>query len=197
MKAISERIKQLRKERKITQRQLAEATGLSLSAIISYENNNREPNSKAMSALERYFNVSGSYLRGESDCRGESNKWEDPDVMGAVQDNLEELFQNILKLLRAGTEHDQKMFFDIAVELLHVLALDDSNQKTTSLELLQSVFATSTQFVDVCINSSKDKILGESRIRKMQESCVSKYESSLLVTVENLSGNSPKKAANS
>ena len=62
---LPEVLKYLRKESKLTQRQLAEETGLSLSAIVSYENGLREPNTKAMAVLERYFNVSGEYLRGE------------------------------------------------------------------------------------------------------------------------------------
>lgn len=65
---ISERLRTLRKSRGLTQQQLAEETQLSTSAIKSYESNAREPNSKAMAALERYFNVSGAYLRGEEDA---------------------------------------------------------------------------------------------------------------------------------
>ena len=48
-------LKNLRLEKKITQRELARITGLSISSIISYENGLREPNSKAMAALERYL----------------------------------------------------------------------------------------------------------------------------------------------
>lgn len=62
---IPEVLKYLRKDCNLTQKQLAEETGLSLSAIVSYENGLREPNSRAMAILERYFNVSGEYLRGE------------------------------------------------------------------------------------------------------------------------------------
>ncbi len=64
--AMSIRIRTLRKRLQLTQKQLAEATGLSLPAINSYESGRREPNSKAMAALEHYFNVSGRYLRGET-----------------------------------------------------------------------------------------------------------------------------------
>lgn len=60
-------LKNLRLEKKITQRELAQITGLSISSIISYENGLREPNSKAMAALERYFDVSGDFLRGNID----------------------------------------------------------------------------------------------------------------------------------
>ena len=62
---LSQNLKALRKEKGLTQAQLAKHTGLSMSAIRSYENGLREPNSKAMAALESYFHVTGEYLRGE------------------------------------------------------------------------------------------------------------------------------------
>lgn len=64
---IAAQIKDLRLSKGITQKELAEQTGISLRSIINYENGRREPNSKAMVALERYFGVSGEYLRGEVD----------------------------------------------------------------------------------------------------------------------------------
>lgn len=64
---IARRIKELRLDKNLTQKELAKQTGLSVSSIIAYENSLREPNSKAMAALERFFRVSGDYLRGEID----------------------------------------------------------------------------------------------------------------------------------
>lgn len=64
---MADRLKELRKSRGLTQIELAAATGLSFHAINSYESGRRTPNSKAMAALERYFQVSGEYLRGEID----------------------------------------------------------------------------------------------------------------------------------
>lgn len=69
MSNISERIKHLRKEKGISQAELARVIGLSKIAVVGYENNRREPNSKAMAALEDFFQVSGKYLRGETDER--------------------------------------------------------------------------------------------------------------------------------
>lgn len=64
---IAAQIKNLRLSKGITQKELAEQTGIALQSIINYENGRREPNSKAMAALERYFGVSGEFLRGEVD----------------------------------------------------------------------------------------------------------------------------------
>ena len=65
---IATRIKELRKAKGNTQKELAEILGISYSSIIDYENARTQPNSKAMAALERYFNVSGDYLRGNMDA---------------------------------------------------------------------------------------------------------------------------------
>ena len=64
---MAQRIRELRKSKGLTQAQLADLTNLKEAAIRSYENGLREPNSKAMVALERFFNVSGEFLRGEVD----------------------------------------------------------------------------------------------------------------------------------
>lgn len=64
---MADRLKELRKSRGLTQSELADITGLSFHAINSYESGRRTPNSKAMAVLEKYFRVSGEFLRGEVD----------------------------------------------------------------------------------------------------------------------------------
>lgn len=64
---MAQRIRELRKAKGLTQAQLGAEVNLKETAIRSYENGLREPNSKAMVALERYFGVNGEYLRGEVD----------------------------------------------------------------------------------------------------------------------------------
>lgn len=65
--SVSDKLKLLRLAQGLSQAELAEKIGLSMHSINSYESDRREPNSKAMAALERYFNVSGAYLRGEEE----------------------------------------------------------------------------------------------------------------------------------
>lgn len=60
-------LKKLRIDSGLTQKQLAQKTGISYHSINSYESGRREPSSKAMATLERFFGVSGEYLRGEID----------------------------------------------------------------------------------------------------------------------------------
>ena len=73
----SERLVQLRKEKNITQRQLASALNLSEVGIQNYEGGRRKPAYDILLALADYFNVSIDYLTGRTDC---------PDIITKVKD---------------------------------------------------------------------------------------------------------------
>lgn len=61
----SEQLKKLRKERGLTQEQLASLLKISKSAISMYENGNREPNFETEELIADFFNVNISTLRGK------------------------------------------------------------------------------------------------------------------------------------
>lgn len=67
IKTLSERLKMLRMEKQMTQKELAQATGLSQSAIAYWENGQRIPNALAVIALAKFFHVSIDYLIGFKD----------------------------------------------------------------------------------------------------------------------------------
>ena len=58
------RIKELRQLNKVSQDDLAKATGLTRQAISNYENNERMPNKEILEKLSNFFNVSVSYILG-------------------------------------------------------------------------------------------------------------------------------------
>lgn len=58
------RIKQVRKERKETLQQVADAVGLSNGTIANYENGKREPNLETWIKLANHFGVAVGYLQG-------------------------------------------------------------------------------------------------------------------------------------
>jgi transcriptional regulator with XRE-family HTH domain len=66
---IGDVLKRLRKEKGLTQEQLAEKVGLSKSAIIQYENNKREPNFHSAFKLCDFFNVTMPYLTGKTEYK--------------------------------------------------------------------------------------------------------------------------------
>ena len=64
---MKERLKELRREMKVTQADVAKAIGITVSAYSNYEQGIREPSIELLKALCRYFNVSSDYLIGLED----------------------------------------------------------------------------------------------------------------------------------
>ncbi|MCL2775580.1 MAG: helix-turn-helix domain-containing protein [Oscillospiraceae bacterium] len=69
MNKFSQRIKELRINKKIKQKEIAEYLGMSLFAYQRYEYGEREPNFDKFIKLCDYFQVSADYLLGLSDVR--------------------------------------------------------------------------------------------------------------------------------
>ena len=62
MSSFSERLKQLRKEKKVTQSEIAEKIGVAKSTYSQYENGHREPNFETLLKLSLFFNVDVDFL---------------------------------------------------------------------------------------------------------------------------------------
>ena len=65
--SFSDRIIQLKKERKLLQKDIASSVGLSLRAYQYYEKGQKEPTLSVLLRLADYFDVSLDYLVGLSD----------------------------------------------------------------------------------------------------------------------------------
>jgi len=76
------RIKELRKEKKLTQMQLAEQLGINQTAISKWEADKTVPETGTLITLSEFFNVSIDYLLGRSDFYFPDNL------------NIENLFSN-------------------------------------------------------------------------------------------------------
>ena len=68
MAIFSERVKELRKSKGLTQRQMAAALGITERSYQRYEAENN-PNNDTLIKLADFFNVSTDYLLGRSDCK--------------------------------------------------------------------------------------------------------------------------------
>lgn len=64
---MGERLRELRFERNFTQKQIAEALGISIRAYSHYEIGDREPSIEIIKLLCKLFNVSADYLLGLTD----------------------------------------------------------------------------------------------------------------------------------
>lgn len=126
-------LKNLRNERGLTQEQLGKELGLSAITIRSYEAGRRTPNADALVKMEKFFNISGLQLHGiESD----KMSWDDQEIMNEVQNSFSFMLKNILSKFQNEDEHNQKMLFDIFVELQSVLDLNNTDNKSMLLEMI-------------------------------------------------------------
>lgn len=74
MPKFSDRFKQLRTERRLSQQNLADQLGFSKSSVNMYERGEREPGLESMETIADYFNVDLDYLMGRSDIPNR-NDW--------------------------------------------------------------------------------------------------------------------------
>ena len=89
---MGEKLKSLRIEKKLTQKQVADRIGLAISAVSSYESGTRYPSYDVLVKLARIFHVSTDYLLGMTDTRN-------VDVTG-LNDNEIELISQLVNMLR-------------------------------------------------------------------------------------------------
>ena len=89
---MGEKLKSLRIEKNLTQKQVADRIGLAISAVSSYESGTRYPSYDVLVKLARIFHVSTDYLLGITNTRN-------IDVTG-LRDNEIELVSQLVDTLR-------------------------------------------------------------------------------------------------
>lgn len=87
MAKFNERLKDLRKEKDISQAEFAKYIGISKSSINMYERGEREPGIETLEAIADYFNVDMDYLLGKSEHRSKYD-WFVREKDGLVIDNI-------------------------------------------------------------------------------------------------------------
>lgn len=128
-----ERIVQLRKEKGLTQTQLASELGITRSALSLYEIEKREPDTNTLIEISSYFGVSTDYLLGYSDNRISTQEleWRHP--------HTENRLGTILKKYRIQNKITEDKFvkaLGIKKELLSKIEL---GIYTPSFSLLQKI----------------------------------------------------------
>lgn len=78
---LSNRIKELRTERKITLEKIAQSLQVTPMTIQRYETGKREPKLETWEKLAKFFGVSVAYLIGESNIKEPYNKWSKADFL--------------------------------------------------------------------------------------------------------------------
>lgn len=176
---MAQRIRELRKSKNLTQARLAQLTGLKETAIRSYENSLREPNSKAMAALEEYFNVSGAFLRGETDVRDFLPNNERKQLTTAqTADELSDLLKKIQTTIKDISDEELKYTDGLLAELSQALNIQDLNKRAAALRLLHTTAHISNNFFS-SYNHFTDKLSKEESANKVLTLTVEKYNEAL------------------
>jgi len=68
MNKISDRLKELRAEKNLSQNKLSELLGITRTTYANYEQGTREPSIEMIIKFCDFFDVSADYLIGRSDC---------------------------------------------------------------------------------------------------------------------------------
>ena len=99
---VGEKIKQLRKDNKITQTELGKILNVEKSTISMYENNNTQPPIQTLSTIAKYFNVTTDYLLGNETKNKEHN----------LPDKDEKDIAKSMKKLKEQLKDEQGLMFD-------------------------------------------------------------------------------------
>ena len=94
MNQISERLKQLRKQKGVSQKKMAEKLDVSVSAYSMYERDMRNPNIKSLIKLSNYFNVSIDYLLAQTDEKEKCDKIKEKLINSDININLLEQIED-------------------------------------------------------------------------------------------------------
>lgn len=113
MEKFSDRLKQLRKEKRLQQKEVADAVGISISTYQQYEYAKISPKQTNEAALAEFFGVSVEYLRGETDDRGSGKSTirfgpakDQPNDGSLSNDQALELIRQIDRLSRLKNNED-------------------------------------------------------------------------------------------
>ena len=68
-------------------------------------------------------------------------KWDDPEIMDAVRESLPAQIRGLNDVLKDCPAQEQKLTFDILVQLRYVLELKDTSKKMAALSMLHDVAA--------------------------------------------------------
>ena len=170
MKEFSQRLIALRKEREMTQADLAKAVNKTRSTISGYETEGKEPDFAMLCTFAKLFSVSVDYLLGVEDCRRHSDivfindsvnfKKHYEALPPALRRTVAQTYDSFYLLLSRDMVNQNEERLALCGELLSVLqscraqiknAIDDCEGQVSDPLLLSNLIAMQNAFKnDVC-----------------------------------------------
>ena len=164
MANFSERLRELRLERGITQDDLALAIGLSRSTIAGYESpsKRREPEFNTTKKIADYFSVSVDYLIGTSD-----DKYSLEQITSYNDDNCDTSFGERLRSLREArriTQTELAKMIDLSPDTIMVYEQNKSIPDSSILENISKFFGVAEDYL-MCKTNKHNGMTDEEKKR--------------------------------
>lgn len=161
------RLKELRKEKKLSQKEIADFLGVNEKTISRWENGESQLKADKAQALANYFGVSAGYLLGYSEFREENELIKKIDETnffgdGELTENGKEFFSNLdIFLYFALLRHHREQAETIANHIVGAYIQKDIDKKLSEKEL---------EIVDTILNYvSEEKQRGDEAILFLNE----------------------------
>jgi transcriptional regulator with XRE-family HTH domain len=111
---IGERLRKLREERGLLQRQLADILKLTQQTISLYESNQREPDAETLKKIADFFNTTIDYLLGRTDDPNPPEKTIDDEIVKIMRELGPDITMHLYDL--KGMTEEEKESFKIFLE---------------------------------------------------------------------------------
>ena len=118
------RLKELRKEYKMTQNELANKLGLVRTAIANYETGRTNPDSETLSMIANIFNTTTDYLLGRTDIK--KPIYNSIDESKKVASHVDKISDEIRNLSPENQEEIKKL-----IELYKIKEMQDRNMESS------------------------------------------------------------------
>lgn len=115
-------LKELRKEHKLTQQGLADLLGLSKDSIVSYELGRATPSFSVLIKLEKFFNVSSTYMAGETTENNYNIFWGNA-ILKA--NDFKSALDKLNRRADSMTRYDASYLYQAATFLIELLVDDE------------------------------------------------------------------------
>lgn len=120
---LKDQLKLLRKNKKLTKKQVADGVGITDRAYIAYEYGERDVSTETLSKLADFYGVTTDYLLGRPDAKPPADPVEE--LADRVQ--MQEQEQIILKKWLALDEKQRRAVYDFMVDIVHEYESVQSN----------------------------------------------------------------------
>lgn len=125
MSTLSNRIRELRTEKELTQKEFGKLFGIVKSTVSLYESGKSAPDDETKKKIAQYFNVSLDYLMGVSDVK---NPYSEKSIEEEYKEEIQALEKFRQVMINKGLDYENKTYEELAeIVVKHIKVQDILN----------------------------------------------------------------------